>query len=145
VLVYLDASALVKRNVAEVGSDDVAGLIASASAVATSLLSRVEVVGALAEAARMKVITRRAAGVALRRVDAEWQSIIRLQLSETLAGRAAGLAWEHGLRGSAATHLDSALLWQDVSGAPVTVATYDRPLWHAVTAAGLTAWPDRLP
>jgi predicted nucleic acid-binding protein len=145
VLVYLDATALVKRYVAEVGSDDVAGLIASASAVATSLLSRVEVVAALANAARLKVIRRREAGVEVRRFDAEWESIIRLQLSETLAGRAAGLAWEHGLRDCDATHLASALLWQDVSGAPVTVATYDRPLWHAVTAAGLTAWPERLP
>ncbi len=144
-LVYLDASALVKRYVAEVGSDDVAGLIAWATAVATTLLSRVEVAAALAKAARMKVITRREAGVALRRFDAEWESIIRLQLSETLAGRAAGLAWEHGLRGYDATHLASALLWQDLSGAPVTVATYDRQLWHAATAAGLTAWPERLP
>ena len=40
---YLDSSALVKRYVAESGSDDVIALMADAAAVATSLVTRAEV------------------------------------------------------------------------------------------------------
>jgi len=40
---YLDSSALVKRYVAEPGSEDVVTLMAEAAAVATSLVTRAEV------------------------------------------------------------------------------------------------------
>jgi predicted nucleic acid-binding protein len=48
VILYLDASALVKRYVMEAGSKDVISLTAAAAAVATSLVSRAEVAAALA-------------------------------------------------------------------------------------------------
>jgi predicted nucleic acid-binding protein len=52
VSVYLDASALVKRYVAEAGSKEVGGhLVADASVVGTVILSGTEVVAALAKAA----------------------------------------------------------------------------------------------
>ena len=41
---YLDTSALVKRYIAEDGSDDVIALMADAAAVATSLVTRTGVV-----------------------------------------------------------------------------------------------------
>ena len=46
-IVYLDASALVKRYVAERGSRETGDLSASADVVATSLVSRAEVATAL--------------------------------------------------------------------------------------------------
>ena len=45
-IVYLDASVLVKRYVAEPGSKETAKLIAHAEVVATSLISRAEVAAA---------------------------------------------------------------------------------------------------
>ncbi len=74
----------------------------------------------------------------------EWENLIRLQLTEILVSRTAALAWEHGLRGYDATHLASALFWQDMLGETVTVATYNRHLWGASKDAGLVVWPDSL-
>ena len=141
-IVYLDASALVKRYVAEAGSAEVALLIAQAGAVGTAILSRAEVAAALAKAVRMKVLPQAGALAALKVFSAEWEDLVRLQMTEVLVARAAALAWEHGLRGYDAAHLASAMFWQDMLGEQVTVATYDRQLWAAARAAGLAAWPD---
>jgi predicted nucleic acid-binding protein len=144
-IVYLDASALVKRYVAEAGSTDVEALIVEAEAVGTAIVSRTEVAAALARAARMDLITREAAGVALEAFNADWDHLIRLQLGEPLVARAAALAWEHGLRGYDAVHLASALAWRETLSEPVAVATYDRELWSGARAAGLAPWPARRP
>ncbi len=140
-IVYLDASALVKRYVAEAGSADVATLIGAATVVGTSILSRAEVAAALAKAARMNMVTRPAAAAALRRFAEDWASFVRVQLSELLVARAADLAWAHGLRGCDAAHLAAALFWQETMGEAVTLATYDRQLWHAAAAAAMAVWP----
>ncbi len=144
-IVYLDASALVKRYVAEVGSDDVDALIERATVVGTAILSRAEVAAALAKASRMKVLPHREAEVALRAFGEEWASLVRVQMTEVLAARAGALAWDHGLRGYDAVHLAAANFWQDMLGEEVTVATYDHQLWDASRATGLGAWPERLP
>lgn len=57
-ILYLDASALVKRYVAESGSDIVRDAIATAEVVGTSVISRVETVAALAKAMRVGALTR---------------------------------------------------------------------------------------
>jgi predicted nucleic acid-binding protein len=143
-IIYIDASALVKRYVAEEGSAEVGELIGQAAAVGTAIISRAEVAAALAKAVRMKLLPRNEAASALKVFSAEWESLIRLQITEILVSRAAALAWDHGLRGYDATHLASALFWQDMLGEPVTVASYDRHLWEASKAAGLIAWPESL-
>lgn len=140
-IVYLDASALVKRYVAEAGSAEVGDLIGKAKAVGTAVVSRAEVSAALAKAVRMKLVARDAAAAALKAFTADWNHIIRLQLTEALAARAATLAWEHELRGYDAVHLATALLWHETLGEPVVVATFDRQLWRSARAAGLAAWP----
>ncbi len=140
-IVYLDASALVKRYVAETGSTAVGKLIDQAEALGTSVISRAEVSAAFAKAVRVKFITRDAAATAMKLFAADWTHFIRLQLTETLAARAASLAWEHGLRGYDAVHLATALVWHETLGQPVLVATYDRQLWQTAQATGLIAWP----
>lgn len=142
-IVYLDASALVKRYVVEQGSAEVGELIDRAAAVGTVILSRAEVAAALAKAARMKLVPRPEAAAALQTFNAEWESLVRLQMTEILVSRAASLAWDHGLRGYDAAHLAAALFWQDMLGEAVTVASYDRQLWDAARSTGLAAWPAR--
>ncbi len=143
-IVYLHASALVKRYVTESGSPEVGDLIAEAAVVGTTILSRVEVAAALAKAARMKLLARRDAASALRIFNSEWEAFVRLQMTEVVVSRAASLAWEHDLRGYDAAHLASALFWQNMLGEPVTVASYDHQLWDAANASGLVAWPEGL-
>jgi predicted nucleic acid-binding protein len=145
VIVYLDASALVKRYVSESGSREVNALIARASVVGTAEISHAEVSSALAKAVRMRMLSREEAASALQLFNAEWESLIRLQLTEVLISRAATLAWERGLRGYDSVHLAAALFWQDMLGDTVTLASYDRQLWEAAKATGLVAWPASLP
>ncbi len=134
-----------KRYVAEAGSAEVESLIAEAQAIGTAVVSRAEVAAALARAARVGLITREAATKALEAFNADWEHLIRLQLGEPLAARAATLAWEHGLRGYDAVHLAAALVWRETLGESVTVATYDRELWRGAHASGLSSWPAAMP
>ena len=144
-IVYLDASALVKRYVAEAGSPEVEALIGEAQAIGTAVISRAEVAAALAKAARIGLVAREAGAKALQAFNADWEHLVRVQLSEPLAARAAALAWEHGLRGYDSVHLASALAWSETLGETVAVATYDRELWRGAKANGLAAWPARMP
>jgi hypothetical protein len=49
------------------------------------------------------------------------------------------------LRAAKLEDLASASFWQDMLGAPVTVASYDRQLWEAAKATGFIAWTESLP
>jgi len=141
-IVYLDASALVKRYVAEAGSTEVGDLIGAAEALGTTVVSRAEVSAALAKAVRVKLVAKDAAASALQAFTVDWDHLIRLQMTEALVARAAALAWEHGLRGYDAVHLATALIWHETLGEPVVVATFDRQLWRGARATALGAWPE---
>lgn len=143
-IVYLDASALVKRYVAEAGSAEVGKLISQAQAVGTALISRAEVSAALGKAVRNKLLSRDEASTVLRVFGAQWANLIRLQLTEMIVAWAGDLAWEHGLRGYDAVHLATALFWQENLGEAITLATFDRQLWQAGQDAGALTWPSDL-
>lgn len=144
-IVYVDASALVKRYVTEVGSADVNDLAARATAVATALVTRAEVAAALARAVRVGVLDDVAGRRAQRRFSREWPDLMRVPVTEALVARAEALAWAHGLRGYDAVQMASALTWQDAVGQEVVMATFDRQLWDAAPDAGLQVWPAKLP
>ena len=144
-IVYLDASALVKRYLVEPGSEEVAQLIAAAAAVGTALLSRAETSAALAKAVRMGTLTRAGGAAALQVFRREWPVFIRVQATEPVMARADTLAWEQNLRGYDAVHLASALLWQEGLGEIITLATFDRQLWDAARTQGLAVFPDDWP
>ena len=143
-ILYLDASALVKRYVRELGTKEVLTLTAAAEAVATSLVSRAEVAAALARAVRLGVLDQSDGRRAQRRFSRDWPDIARVPVGEALVSRAEALAWDHGLRGYDAVQLASALTWRDAIGYDVVFATFDRQLWEATPRAGLRAWPDKL-
>lgn len=140
-IVYLDASALVKRYVFEAGSTQVNHLLAQVDVVGTAAISRAKVVAALAKSARMGVVDRSEAEAALQAFRAEWVDLVRLPLTEAILAQADTLAWEHGLRGYDAVHLATACFWQLSLGEPMTLATYDRQLWQTGKTIGLTVWP----
>jgi predicted nucleic acid-binding protein len=144
VIAYLDASALVKRHVAEPGSKETIELTAAAEVVATSLVSRAEVAAALAKAVRVGLLSAADARGAQRAFVREWQDLARIPMTEALAARAEALVWSHALRGYDAVQLASALTWQESLGTPITLATFDRQLWEAGRQAGLLTWPDTL-
>jgi len=145
VSVYIDASALVKRYVTEMGSAEVVALTTGAAALATALVTRAEVAAAFARAVRVGVLDDVGGRRAQRRFSREWPDFMRIPVTETLVARAETLAWAHGLRGYDAVQLASALTWQDALGQEIVLATFDRQLWEAAPQAGLRAWPERMP
>jgi predicted nucleic acid-binding protein len=140
-ILYLDASALVKRYISENGSEQVNGWIGAAEMVVTALISRLEVAAAIARAQRMKVIAPEEAAAALRLFRSEWESFQRLPITENTVARGDFLACEYNLSGFDATHLACALIWQETLGLPVTLATFDRQLIQAATGVGMGALP----
>jgi uncharacterized protein len=143
-ILYLDASALVKRYVAEAGSLQVEQIIAQADIKGTAIVCRAEVSAALAKAARMGTLTRAETKAALQAFRAEWPNLPRIALTETVIAGADKQAWEHGLRGYDAIHLAAAVFWQEMMGEPLTLATFDRQLWEVSESIGLAVWPADL-
>ncbi len=143
-MLYLDASALVKRYVAEEGSAEVNALIARAPVVATALISRVEVAAAIARGVRMGLLESDDAQQALALFRRDWPDMARIPVNESLVARADEIAWQHGLRGYDAVQLAAALAWQETVAVPVTLATFDRQLWAAAERVGLTPFPTSL-
>ena len=141
-ILYLDASALVKRYIAEHASEQVNAWIGEADMIVTALITRVEVAAAIAGAQRMKVIAAREAAAALGAFRAEWESFHRLPITETTVVRGDFLANEHNLRGYDATHLACALLWQEAVGLPVTLAAFDQQLIRAARELEMEVLPN---
>lgn len=141
-ILYLDASALVKLFLVEEGSAETSHLVTQAQVSGTAVIGRAEVAAALARAARMQWITRAGAEAALTSFRSQWARLFRLPVTETMVTRAEILAWEQSLRGYDAVHLAAALSWQDALGQPVTLATFDQELWHAGRRVGITVWPE---
>jgi len=141
VILYPDASALVKRYIQEKASQDVNAWIEAADMVVTGLITRVEVAAAIARACRMKLITPDETLAALRQFRSEWESLQRLPITENTVARGEALAVEHNLRGRDATHLACALIWQETLGMPVTLASFDSQLIEAARGVQMAYLP----
>ena len=144
-IVYADASMLVKRYLAEAGSEQVHSLLTPPTLAGTAVVTRAEVAAALGKAARLGALTRAAAGRSLEEFRRYWPNYLRLRLNEAVVARADALAWEHGLRSFDAVHLATALTWQASLDEPLTLATFDRQLWQVGPTVGLVVWPEALP
>ena len=144
-ILYLDSSALVKRYVTEPGSDEVLRQIEGAEVVGTSAISLTEVAAALAKAVRLSLLPREVGELAYQVFRREWPDLVRLPVSEAALERAAALTWTSGLRGYDAVQLAAAVIWQEAVEEPVSFSTFDRQLWAASGAAGLTPCPADLP
>ena len=144
-IVYADASALVKLYVVEPGSKEIFDLTRTTKLIATALVSRAEVAAALARCVRMHIVDDAGGREAQRNFARDWPHFVRVPLTEALVARAEILAWESSLRGYDAVQLAAALMWQESVGQDVVLATFDRQLWQAGSKAGLQIWPKHPP
>jgi uncharacterized protein len=144
-ILYLDASALVKEFVGERGTDEVIAVVARATMIGTALISRAEVAAALSKAVRMGVVEREEGFANLQAFRDEWFDLVRLDVTAELVARADECAWQFGLRGYDAVHLAAASSWQDALGQRITLATFDKTLWEVAKQTGLAVYPLDLP
>ena len=143
-IAYMDASALVKRYVAERWAEETREFCAKAEVVATSVVSRAEVGAALAKAVRLGAVQDEAARKAQAAFARDWPDFARIRVTEALVALAGTLALEHALRGYDAVQLAAALSWQESIGTPITLAAFDRQLWEAGKKVDLQVWPEAL-
>ena len=140
-LLCLDSSALVKLLVEEDGSDLVERVWRGADVRVTSRLAVTEVAAALHAARRSDRLT----GRGLRSAMTSWQQSLAalrfLEVTPTLAERAADLTATHALGGADALHLAGVLSLQPAS--PV-LAVWDRRLHAGALAAGVRTLPASL-
>lgn len=141
-IVYLDASALVKRYIDEDGTTEVNALIDEADYNVTNLISRAEVSAAIMRASRMDILSQEDALEAIGRFQSEWESIQRLPMTEATVEEADNLVRSHDLRGYDAVHLAAAIIWQEAIGESVLFASYDRKLREAALHVELKIWPE---
>lgn len=143
--VYLDTSALVKRYVAEAGSDEVAALLEQAEFQAASIITEAELPAALGRAVRLSLISERDGRSAMKAWEKDREELLWIQLPQLTAQHAGQLALQDGLRGYDAIHLATALWWQANLGEALVMATYGRELWRAAKMRGLMVFPKQEP
>ena len=141
-ILYLDTSSLVKLYVEEPGSAEVQRMVDRAELVTTSVVAYSEARAALARRRREKHLRPAQYRRAKAALDADWPTILTLEVAETLAKTAGDLAERHRLHGFDALHLASYLLIvREFGGEDVRFASADGALDRAARRAARTARP----
>lgn len=142
---YLDSSALVKRYVAETGTEWVSGLCAMAAGhtLYTVRISGAEIIAALFLRTRTGTLAMSDAQAAATRFKADFRTRYQIvEATERLVDLAMTLAEKHGLRGYDSIQLAAALELQaaraSVSLSAITFVCADDRLNAAAMAEGLT-------
>lgn len=129
-ILYLDASALVKLYVDEAGTSMVVGRIQRAEAVATILVTYAEARAALARHRREGALSVGDLRRAVRELDREWNAYNVVDLTDALVRSAGALGERHALRGYDAVQLAAALELR-TAGAGVEFCAFDTQLNRA--------------
>jgi uncharacterized protein len=128
---------LAKRYVQEVGSASVRRQLRSGR-VATSRLSAIEVVSALARRQREGAFTAAERDRGLKRLNADLAAWILVELTPDVTADAQSLLVRHSLRSGDAVQLASCLYLQRETGERIPFAVFDDRLATAAHAEGLT-------
>jgi predicted nucleic acid-binding protein len=129
---YLDASALVKRYVDEVGSDAIVPAMNRADTCSICRIGFVETVRAVARGGEPQDVER---------AERDWVGFHVIEADRTVTEHAAQLSIETGLRSLDALHLAAALTLPTES---VTFASWDADLHCAAREQGLRTLPATL-
>jgi len=143
VIVYFDASALVKHYVDESGTSEVEALIGRSELIATGVVTGAEVPAALAKAVRLQRLASEEAETAVEEFWGDWPRLYVIELHSSLVRRAGELAWRLGLRGYDAVHLASALAAGEAMGEMVPLVCFDHRLREAAEKLGVEVLPEK--
>ena len=119
-MIYLDTSALIKRFVAEAGSETVNDLVGKAPPIVTAKIAFAEVHAGLKRKHREGFLSGRDYALSVRQFEDDWESYIRVDLRDEILRLARDLIRQHPLRGFEAIHLSSALSEKTSRSAPPT-------------------------
>ena len=148
VALYLDASALVKRYLAETGTSIVAAAVAGSTYVATSAVAFAEMRAAFSRALREGRISTAEHVRLVSLLDAHWPHYFVLAASDAClreAGRLVDRYTHHALRCFDAIHLASALQLANGHPPAVTFGCWDVRLWRAAREEQFVMLPQSEP
>lgn len=132
--VVFDSSAFAKRYIAEPGSEQVDGILQSASQLGLSILCAPEIISALNRRVREGVLPHSGYEQAKAQLVADVADAVVLQLTPDVAATAVTLLENHPLRAMDALHVAGALVWR----ADLFV-TADRRQFTAAQQTGLNS------
>ena len=138
-MTYLDTSALLKRFVAEPGTDVVNTLVSRHGPVATAKIAYAEAHAAFARRHRAGNLSGPQYALTCRRFEHEWQTWVRIDLDDDVLALARDMVRRHPLRGFDAIHLASALALRISTGEDLSFAAADGSLLNAARAERLRA------
>ncbi|WP_426997392.1 type II toxin-antitoxin system VapC family toxin [Pseudarthrobacter sp. N5] len=142
-IVYLDTSALVPLLIREPATDRCTLLWESAESLVAIPLLYVEAAAALHKARRMNRVINTELATALRSLDALWQNISRMAVTDDVVHSAAALAGRYGLRGHDAVHCAAGLILAD--SPDTALASADAKLLSAWTDSGAAVFDASAP
>jgi predicted nucleic acid-binding protein len=135
-MVYLDSSALVKRFVAEKGSNYVDHILRRHRPIATSRLSYLEICSCLARLKRQGSVSAKAHAAVSKQLEKEFLSYRKIELTSELFEIARSFVERYPLRSLDAIQLASAARLKRVAGDLLIFAGADRRLLEAASAEG---------
>lgn len=133
-ILYLDTSAWLKLYVQEAGTETVQLAIAGAETVAISRIGYAEACAALARVLREKRTTLAEHRKRLKALNEDYESLLKVDVSELVVRAAGKLAETHALRGFDAVHLASAAWLAKQVRNPVRMLAFDNHLNKAARA-----------
>lgn len=133
---YFDASALVKRYVDEDHSKTVRELLSS-GLVATSRLSEVEIVSALARRCREGAFPENERDRILEQIPRDFETFYVIEIVPEVTALTYSLLRRHRLRAADALQLASCLYLSENLDRPIPIIGFDSRLTDAATAEGL--------
>jgi predicted nucleic acid-binding protein len=136
-MIYFDTSALVKRFVEEPGSDVVRRFVLGEAPVATAKITYAEVYSGFTRKWKEGHLSSSDYDMVCRDFEADWDSYVRVELSDEILLTSRDVIRRHGLRGFDAIHLASAIHLMTALEERIDFAAADRRLLEAAEAEGL--------
>ncbi len=137
-VLYMDASALVKRYAHEPGSETVIRLLTTANRIFTSKIAYVELLMTFRRKQTDGPLTEQQFTELRRRLEQDWYSWILIEVSDEMLEIVKKRVIHHSLRALDAIHLSSALLARKLVGRKLVFVCSDQKLQEAAAAEGLT-------
>lgn len=134
---FLDSSALVKRYIAETGSDTVMSLIEGEQRLAVSWLALPETISAITRRAKNSDLNAEDLQRVQTQFALDWQRFLVLEVSGEPVGEAESLIARRALRGADSIHLSTALWLRRRAHVPVILVASGNELLVAADAEGL--------
>ena len=142
-ILYLDTSALIKKYFQETGSDEVISRWKEANGIVTSSVAYAEALASIHRKKREVKFSRSIFERILHLFRRDWNSLIRVEVTDELNDWIDKMVSRYPLRGFDAIHLASALIVHDKLSEKFLFACYDNKLLQAAQSAGLKTLPER--